>query len=266
MILDEICRHKRTEVARCKELRPTGQLEALLHKLPRTRSLEERLRASPHLSLVAEVKAASPSRGILRQDINPSEIAIEYQENGAAAISVLTDERFFHGGLSHLSEVRRAVGLPLLRKDFIIDEYQLLEARVSGADAALLIAAILDEKELVRFLNTASRLGLGCMVEVHTEEELKKVLSTPATLIGINNRDLQTFKIDLETTLRLRPLIPGDKTVVSESGIKSRADVVRLEGAGVDAVLVGEALVQSEDIGKKIRELMGWEHEEAQPL
>lgn len=259
MILDEIYRHKLSEVARCKEQRPLRQLEELLPNVSDTNNLEAALKTSAGLSLIAEVKAASPSRGVLRRDMNPSQIAVEYQESGAAAISVLTDEKFFHGKLAHLKDVRRAVSLPLLRKDFIIDEYQLIEARTSGADAVLLIAAILDEKKLFALMDAAGRLGLGCLVEVHTEEELKKVLGTPATMLGINNRDLHTFKIDIETTLRLRPLIPKDKTVVSESGIKTRADVIRLEGAGVDAVLVGEALVQSEDIGKKIRELMGWD-------
>lgn len=224
-----------------------------------TKDLEGALKTSGGLGLIAEVKAASPSKGILRHDMNPSQIALEYQEGGATAISVLTDEKFFHGRLAHLEDVRRAVRLPLLRKDFIIDEYQLVEARTSGADAVLLIAAILDEKKLEALLSSAGRLGLNCLVEVHTEGELKKVLDTPATLVGINNRDLHTFKTDLKTTIRLRPLVPEDRTVVSESGIKSRGDVRRLEDAGVDAILVGEALVQSEDIERDIRELMGWD-------
>ncbi|MFQ5863181.1 MAG: indole-3-glycerol phosphate synthase TrpC [Candidatus Brocadiales bacterium] len=258
MILDEIYKHKLSEVARRKNRCPLKQLEAVLPNLPATKDLETAIKTSRGLGLIAEVKAASPSRGILRYNLNPSQIALEYQESGASAISVLTDEKFFHGKLAHLEDVRKAVKLPLLRKDFIIDEYQLIEARTSGADAVLLIAALLDEKKLEALLGTASGLKLNCLVEVHTEEELKKVLNTPATLLGINNRDLHTFKTDLETTLRLRPLIPRDKTVISESGIKSRSDVTRLEEAGVDAILVGEALVQSEDIGEKIRELMGW--------
>ncbi len=262
MILDEIYKHKLLEVSQRKGQHPREQLEAALSNLPDTNGLEAVLKAatktSGGLGLIAEVKAASPSRGILRHNMDPSQIALEYQEGGASAISVLTDERFFHGKLAHLEDVRRTVTLPLLRKDFIIDEYQLIEARTSGADAVLLIAALLDEKKLDALLGAAGRLGLDCLVEVHTEEELKRALGTPATLLGINNRDLHTFKIDLETTLRLRPLIPDDKTVVSESGVKSRADVKRLEDAGIDAVLVGEALVQSEDVGSKIRELMGW--------
>ncbi|MCQ4574861.1 MAG: indole-3-glycerol phosphate synthase TrpC [Candidatus Brocadiales bacterium] len=259
MILDEIYKHKLLELSRCKERRPLEQLEAALPNMAGTKDLEGALKTSSGLGLIAEVKAASPSKGILRHDMNPSQIALEYQEGGATAISVLTDEKFFHGRLAHLEDVRRVVRLPLLRKDFIIDEYQLVEARTSGADAVLLIAAILDEKKLEALLSSAGRLGLNCLVEVHTEGELKKVLDTPATLVGINNRDLHTFKTDLETTIRLRPLVPEDRTVVSESGIKSRGDVRRLEDAGVDAILVGEALVQSEDIERDIRELMGWD-------
>lgn len=259
MILDEIYKHKLSEVAQRKNRCPIGRLEEALPNLPETKDLETALKTSRGLGLIAEVKAASPSRGILRlNNMNPSRIALEYQESGASAISVLTDEKFFHGNLTHLEDVRKAVQLPLLRKDFIIDEYQLVEARTCGADAVLLIAALLDEKGLNALLDKANRLKLNCLVEVHTEEELKKVLDTPATLLGINNRDLYTFKIDLKTTLRLKPLIPSDKTVVSESGIKSRDDVILLEKAGVDAILVGETLVQSKDIGKKIRELMGW--------
>lgn len=262
VILDEIYKHKLLEISQRKVQCPLEQLEAALSNLPATHDLEAALKAASRtsggLGLIAEIKAASPSRGVLRRDINPSQIALEYQEGGASAISVLTDKKFFQGKLAHLEAVRRVVKLPILRKDFIIDRYQIIEARASGADAVLLIAAILDEKTLNVFLDTASQLGLDSLVEVHTEEELRKVLNTPATLIGINNRDLHTFTVDLKTTLRLRPLIPGDRTVVSESGVKTRADVRFLEDAGIDAILVGEALVQSGDIGEKIKELMGW--------
>jgi indole-3-glycerol phosphate synthase len=258
VILDKIYRHKLSEVAERKRRTPRGQLEALLHNLHDTHDLERILKTAAGLGLIAEVKAASPSRGVLRQDMNPVQVALEYQEAGATAISVLTDEKFFHGNLSHLQDVRGSVKLPLLRKDFIIDEYQIVEARTSGADAILLIAALLDDNEIEAFLGSAGRLGLSSLLEVHTEEELKRVLGTPATLIGINNRDLRTFDTDIETTLRLKSLIPEEMTVVSESGIKSRSDVKRLENAGIDAILVGETLVQSENIGEKIKELMGW--------
>ncbi|MEE9488119.1 MAG: indole-3-glycerol phosphate synthase TrpC [Candidatus Brocadiales bacterium] len=258
VILDKIYRHKLSEVAGRKHRVPQKQLEALLHNLPDTNDLERTLKAAAGLGLIAEVKAASPSRGVLRHDMDPVQVALEYQEAGATAISVLTDEKFFHGNLSHLQDVRGSVKLPLLRKDFIIDEYQIVEARTSGADAILLIAALLDNNKIAAFIDSAARLGLGCLIEVHTEEELKKILETPATLIGINNRDLRTFDTDIETTLRLRSLIPEEMTVVSESGIKSRSDVKRLEDAGIDAILVGETLVRSENIGEKIKELMGW--------
>ncbi len=258
VILDEIYKHKLSEVAGRKRRMPQKQLEALLHNLPVTKDLGKTLEAAAGLGLIAEVKAASPSRGVLRPNMDPVQVALEYQEAGATAISVLTDEKFFHGSLSHLQDVRGSVKLPLLRKDFIIDEYQIIEARTSGADAILLIAALLDDKEIGAFINKAGRLGLGCLVEVHTEEELRRILGTPATVLGINNRDLHSFKTDIETTLRLKSLIPEGMTVVSESGIKTRSDVKRLEDAGIDAILVGETLVQSEDIGGKIRELMGW--------
>ncbi len=257
MILDEIYKHKVLEVTRRKEQYPLERLETALPNLTDTRDFEAALKAREGIGLIAEIKAASPSKGVLRRDMNPSQIALEYQEGGASAISVLTDEKFFHGKLAHLEDVGKAVRLPLLRKDFIIDEYQIVESRTGGADAVLLIAALLERNKLEAFLKIAGQLGLDCLVEVHTEAELGKVLDTPATLLGINNRDLHTFETDLETTLRLRPLIPDDRTDISESGDESRADVRRLEDAGVDAVLVGEALVKSEDIGKKIKELMG---------
>lgn len=258
MLLKEIYTNKLKEVAQKKAQFPIQGLQKAISGLATARDIELALRAGGGLKLIAEIKGASPSSGILRKNLDPLEIALQYQQNGASAISVLTDERFFHGKLSHLEEIRRVVKLPLLRKDFIIDPYQLYETRVAGADAVLLIAALLDKKELEGLLRLARELGLGCLVEAHTEKELKKVLDTSATLLGINNRNLQTFQIDLETTLRLRPLIPRDKIVVSESGINTRADVLRLKEAGIDAILVGEALMLAEDPGAKIRELMGW--------
>lgn len=258
MLLKEIYTNKLNEVAQKKAQFPIQGLREATSSLAPTRDMELALRAEGGLKLIAEIKRASPSSGILRKDLNPLEIALQYQQNGASAISVLTDERFFQGKLSHLEEIRRVIKLPLLRKDFVIDPYQLYEARVAGADAVLLIASLLDRSKLEGLLGLARELGLGCLVEAHTEEELKKVLDTPATLLGINNRNLETFQIDLETTLRLRPLIPRDKIVVSESGINTRTNVLRLQEAGIDAILVGEALIRSKDPGAKIRELMGW--------
>lgn len=265
MILKEIYAHKLSELAEKKAQQPLGSLEETISGLSPALDLEGTLKTHAErgesrrrgVKLIAEIKQASPSKGLLRSNFNPSEIALVYQENGASAISVLTDERFFKGRLSHIEEVRKAVKLPILRKDFIIDTYQIYETRARGADAVLLIAALLGREELEHLMGLAHGLGLSCLVEVHTEKELGKVLGTRATLIGINNRDLDTFKVDLETTLRLMPLITRDRTVVSESGINSRADVLRLQEAGVDAILVGEALMRSQDAGEKIRELLG---------
>ncbi len=256
MILDEIYRHKLLEVEGSKRRISLSKLEGELSRLAPAKDFEAALRNGEGTKLIAEIKAASPSAGVLREGFDPVGLALEYQAAGANAISVLTDEKFFHGSLEHLEKVRRAVNLPLLRKDFIIDLYQLYEARVAGADAILLIARLLDKRTIEDFLKIAGQLGLACLVEVHAEEELKKVLDTPARLIGINNRDLNTFKVDLNVTLRLLPLIPGDKIVVSESGINTRGDVRRLEEAGVRAILVGEALVRSNDITSRIKELL----------
>jgi indole-3-glycerol phosphate synthase len=257
MILDEIYRHKLLEVEESKKKLSLSKLEESLPGLAPTKDFEGALREGEGIKLIAEIKAASPSAGVLREGLDPVKLALEYQGAGANAISVLTDEKFFSGSLSTLEKVRKAVELPLLRKDFIIDSYQVYEARVAGGDAILLIARLLDKNTIVKFLKLAQQLDLDCLVEVHTEKELKKALDTPATLIGINNRDLDTFKVDLSTTLKLLPLIPGDRLIVSESGINTREDVQKLEGAGVKAVLVGEALARSKDVTVKIRELMG---------
>jgi len=256
VILDEIYRHKLCEVEENKERISLSRLEGALAGLSPTKDFETALRTGRGIKLIAEIKAASPSIGVLREGLDPVALALEYQRAGATAISVLTDEKFFHGSLSNLEEVRKTVDLPLLRKDFIIDNYQLYEARVAGADAVLLIARLLDKKTLETFLELAGQLGLACLAEVHTEEELKKVLDTRARLIGINNRDLDTFKVDLSTTLKLLPLVPVDRIVVSESGIHNRKDVQCLEEAGVRAILVGEALVRSKDVASKIKELL----------
>ena len=259
MILDGIYKHKLLEVTESKKRISLSRLEETLAGLSPTKNFEAALRPASGgggIKLIAEIKAASPSLGVLREGLDPVALALEYQRAGATAISVLTDKKFFHGSLSNLEEVRKTVDLPLLRKDFIIDGYQLYEARVAGADAVLLIARLLDKKTLSAFLKVADQLGLACLVEVHTEEELKKVLDTHARLIGINNRDLDTFKVDMNTTLKLLPLVPVDRIVVSESGIHNREDVRRLEKAGVRAILVGEALVRSKDVTYKIKELL----------
>ena len=203
------------------------------------------------------MKKASPSKGVIRQDFDPVRIADTYQASGASCLSVLTEKNYFQGSLDYLGSIRKTVGLPLLRKDFIVDEYQIHEARAAGADAILLIAACLDRGQLEDFLGVAAGLGLDVLVESHTYPELDKSLLAGASIVGINNRDLQTFRVSLDATFGMLKDIPDDRTVVSESGIKTRDDVVRLEQAGVDAILVGESLMREQDIGKKVKELLG---------
>ena len=211
------------------------------------------------IQLIAEVKKASPSRGVIRHDFNPAEIAYIYASNGASAISVLTESTNFQGSLKHLKTIRTALednGLPLLRKDFIYDSYQVYESRACGADALLLIVALLDPQQLAGLLRLSHEMGMACLVEVHNEAEVEAALSSGAGIIGINNRNLNTFAVDLAVTRRLRPLIPPDRTVVSESGIKNRSDIARLREWGVNAVLVGESLMSAPDIAAKMRELL----------
>lgn len=210
----------------------------------------------PGLQLVAEVKRASPSRGVLLSDFNALRLARAYAAGGAAAISVLTESDHFGGSLADLRAVREEVALPLLRKDFVIDPYQVYESRAHGADAVLLIVAILTESRLREFIALSSSLGMRCLVEVHDEDELDGALASGAEIIGINNRDLRTFVVDLGTTRRLRPLVPSGRLVVSESGVRTRDDLDRLRDWGVDAALVGEALVTAGDPGEKMRELL----------
>jgi len=261
MILDKIAEHKRREVAQAKERRPIDSLQrgvGELEDLPR--GFLRALRAaagSGWTAMIAEVKKGSPSQGVIREDFDPLTIAEIYQENGATCLSVLTDERFFMGHLQYLGQIREVVNLPLLRKDFICDPYQIYEARVAGADAILLIAAMLDAGQLAEYNALAEELQLDVLMEVHDETELQMVLDTGCELIGINNRDLQTFTTDLATTERLLPWIPDDHFVVTESGIACRADVVRLQQAGARGFLVGESLMREDDIGAKLRELQG---------
>ena len=257
MILDSIVAHKREELRRDKERTPLQTLKRRIPNLPPTRDFGAALVAPGAVNLIAEVKRRSPSKGVIREDFDPVEIAKTYAQNGASAISVLTDDRFFGGDLSYLSRIRHAVGLPLLRKDFTIDEFHIYQARAAGADAVLLIAAILTPEQLREFIGIAGRLNLGALVEVHTRAELEIALDVGAEIIGINNRDLRTFHTDIATSFRLRKSIPDDKIVVSESGIHTREDVVRLGESNVNAILVGESLMRSTDIGEKMRELIG---------
>jgi len=259
MMLDRIVEVKREEVAAAKRQRPVAELQARAAEAPPVRNWAAALRQPGRVSLIAEVKKASPSKGVLRADFDPVEIARTYEANGAAALSVLTDATFFQGQPGFLSAIRDAVALPLLRKEFILDPYQLYEARALGADAVLLIVAILSRGALRDLLALSREIGLACLVEVHTEAELETALGTEAGIIGINNRDLRTFQTTLETTFRLRTQIPSERIVVSESGIFTREDVQRLAAVGVEAVLVGEALLRAADLGAKVRELAGVE-------
>jgi indole-3-glycerol phosphate synthase len=254
-ILDKILGTKKREVERQKQ---TVKLSCLLECIARRKAPLAFAAAlkGDGIKLIAEVKKASPSKGILRPYFDPMALAKTYAENGAAAISVLTDAEYFQGSLEHLAAIRQTVDLPLLRKDFIYDEYQIYESAAYGADALLLIAAILEAGQLEKMMTVSRSLGLECLVEVHNRDELKIALDAGAEIIGINNRDLNTFKVDLNTTRILLPFIPEDKTVVSESGISRREDIKKLEEWGVDAVLIGEALVTAKNIPKKMKELM----------
>lgn len=255
MILDEIVEVKVEELTKRKQNIPLSELEKLGLKGSK-KDFAAALKGDD-VRLIAEVKQASPSRGVLRTDLDPVKLARTYAQNGAAAISVLTEERYFGGSLEHLAAIGEAMdNIPLLRKDFIFDPYQVHESRAYGAAALLLIVAILSDSELSELLSLSHELGMKCLVEVHNQAELEQAIMSGAQIIGINNRDLKTFAVDLETTRRLRPLIPEDRIVVSESGIKDRGDVQKLRQWGVDAMLVGEALVTAGDIDKKVRELL----------
>jgi indole-3-glycerol phosphate synthase len=256
-ILEQIVAHKQREVAQRRAREPDRVLESRLDAAPVRRDFYAALGAPGPIKVIAEIKKASPSRGLLRQDFHPVELARCYESHAATAISVLTDETFFQGSLAHLSAVRQATHLPLLRKDFIIDRYQLLEARLAGADAVLLIAECLDDCQLAALLRAAEELGLACLLEFYEPENLPRVLRTGAPLVGINNRNLKTFQVDIQHTLRLRREIPDDVLVVSESGIRSRDDVLRLADAQVHAILVGEHLMQAPDPGHALDLLLG---------
>lgn len=255
-ILDRIVEHKRGEVAAARKLTSETNLEQLLESAPPVRDFVGALR-QPGMRIIAEVKKASPSAGVIRPNFDPIAIAHTYYDHGADCLSVLTDREFFQGDLSYLAAIRGSNRLPILRKEFIIDRYQLMEARVAGADAVLLIAEILPHDQLRLLYKQARELSLHVLVELHDAEQLPRVLEAGATLIGINNRDLRTFHTSLDHTLEILPKIPSHCLVVSESGIKTHADLQRLEAAGVKAVLVGESLMRAPDIGAALDALRG---------
>ena len=255
MILDRIVAAKKRELAQVRERVTLPDLERRIAGRAAPLDFAAALRR-PGVGIIAEVKQASPSRGLLCPDFDPVRLATAYAAGGAAAVSVLTETDHFQGSVDHLAAVRAAPGLagtPLLSKDFLFDGYQIHEARASGADAVLLIVAMLDDVQLEGMLGLASELGMQCLVEVHDAAETQRAVAVGAGIIGINNRDLNTFEVDLGTTERLRPLVPWDQIVVSESGIRDRSDVERLLGWGVDAALIGEALVTAPDVAARLR-------------
>jgi len=252
-ILETIVTQKKLEIARLKS---EGIKAPEKPALP-VRGFIQALTRASEIAVIAEVKKASPSKGIICQDFDPIKIATSYEEGGAEAISVLTDERFFQGSLEYIPLVRQTVKLPVIRKDFIIDELQIDQSNRYGADAILLIAAILVQEQLRDYLQMAAELGIDVLVEVHNEKELEKSLAAGSRIIGINNRDLRDFTVDLATTLRLRQEIPDAIPVVSESGIRNRDDIRTLQDRGITAVLIGESLMRSDDRAAALRKLKG---------
>ncbi len=257
MILGKIVEEKKREVEQARREAPLNELKQKAEAQAIRSAFKRNISRKGHINLIAEIKRRSPSRGVIRPgEFDPARIALAYQAAGAGAISVLTDERFFDGKLEYLDIVKERVTLPVLRKDFIIDEYQIYEAGAHGADAILLIAHILTQDELGRYHGIAKELGIDVMVEVNNEEDIEKALASPASIIGINNRDLTNFDVDISTTQRLIRLIPETKVIVSESGIESYEQVMFLKSLGVNAVLIGETFMRAENIGDKVRELM----------
>ncbi|MBE7556211.1 MAG: indole-3-glycerol phosphate synthase TrpC [Anaerolineales bacterium] len=265
-ILDDIIKYKRIEeLPKQMQAREPALVRAEAALAPRPRDFVATLRAAGRVALIAEVKKASPSKGLLRHNFDPIELAQTYATNGASAISVLTDAKYFQGKLEYLTQIRNHLQklssspTPVLRKDFIFHPYQVYEARAAGADALLLIAAVLKDKEMADLLALTRELGMTALIEVHDQAELERILPLQPRLIGVNNRDLRDFSVNLDTCIELRRHVPADTCFVAESGIHTAADVARLANEGIDAILVGEALVKAKDVGKKVRELVNYE-------
>ena len=254
-ILEKILEHKRHEIAAAKRTISVEWLKEMSNFARKCYSLQRAL-GGKDIAVIAEIKKASPSRKIIREDFNPIEIAQEYVGGGASALSVLTDKKYFQGDIHFIADIRLSVPIPILRKDFIIDSYQLMEAKAFGADAVLLIAAALKPERLRDLYKEAVELGLECLVEVHTLRELNILNCIPAKIIGINNRNLSNFIVDISTTIRIASRIPKDIIIVSESGISSRADIDRLNAHGIHAVLVGESLMRASNPGEALRALL----------
>lgn len=255
-VLDAIVARTRAAVAEERRLRPLGLLRDVAAAAPPARPFAAAVARPDRVNVIAEHKRRSPSRGAIREDLAPADVARRYEAAGAAALSVLTDESFFGGRLEHLVEARAAVGLPVLRKDFVVDPWQVFEARAAGADAVLLIVAALGDAELQDLLAVTDEAGLEALVEVHDRAELDCALAAGARIVGVNNRDLKTLVVTLDTSMALAPTIPDDVVAVAESGIRTGADIRRLRDAGFDAVLIGEHLMSSPDPGAALRTLL----------
>ncbi len=257
-ILKQIISKKKERILLAKQQLSQEDLMAKLAGLPATRPFKETINKPKQITLIAEIKQSSPSGGVIRQNFNLEEIARFYEEAGVQAVSVLTEEDFFNGNLGYLNQVKNVFNGPILRKDFILEEYQVYESRYFGADAILLIADLLTKDTLLRLMQIADSLALDYLVEVHDEKELKKILSLKVPLIGINNRNLRTLEVDFKTTEKLFTLIPRDKIVVVESGIKNAQDVLFLKILGASSVLIGTTFMEAADIKSKVEEVMGW--------
>lgn len=258
MILERIAENTRELLRQRKIETPLKTLRARAEqrKAPETPGFAQRLR-EPGISFICEVKKASPSKGLIAPDFPYLQIAREYEAAGAAAVSVLTEPDFFLGALQYLEEISDAVGIPALRKDFVVDEYQIFEAACAGAGAVLLICELLSEEQLAEYLRLAQSLHMDALVEGHTQEQVEKALNAGAQIVGVNNRDLRTFQVDMQTSVRLREMVPRDRLFVSESGIRTPEDIAVLRAAGVDAVLIGETLMRSPDKAAQLRRLRG---------
>ena len=257
-ILNTILARKAEEIQQRSRVRPLEDMRARAMQQPPTRGFVEAIRrkhAAGEAAVIAEVKKASPSKGLIRKDFNPAQIARSYEAGGAACLSVLTGVDFFQGSNLYLGEAREACSLPVLRKDFTIDPYQVYEARVIGADAILLIVAALEDHQMVEMANLAMELGMDVLVEVHDIDELERALQTDCELIGVNNRNLRTFEVSLDTTIALKDAVPRDRTLVTESGIATQADVAKMRGAGVQTFLVGESFMREAEPGSALQRL-----------
>lgn len=266
-ILDKIVKSTKARIKKSKKMFPLSELKKRVQELTslqinkETYPFEKILR-KPGISFICEVKKASPSKGVIDPEFSYIQIAKEYEEAGADAVSVLTEPDFFHGSNSHLYNIRKTISLPILRKDFILDKYQIYEAKYLGADAVLLICALLDEEKLKSYISLCDELGLSALVEAHTEGEIKAAIRAGARILGINNRDLKTFKVDINHSIVLRQMVPEEICFVSESGIHDHEDILRLQKAGVDAVLIGESLMRSDNKKEKLNALKGLSHGE----